>query len=114
MLKSLNDPDYKRGMQSILSQLNRQECKTLLIARYKMLECGQNFKGSRSEICSLCNVIDDENHVLNHCKKYESIRESPSDITFEDVHSDQIEKIRNVINSIEKIWNTTNAHGTLR
>ena len=47
-------------------------------------------------------------------KKYESIRESPSDITFEDVHSDQIEKIRNVINSIEKIWNTTNAHGTLR
>ena len=114
MLKSINDPDYKRGMQSILSQLNRQECKTLLIARYKMLECGQNFKGSRSEICSLCNVIDDENHVLNHCKKYESIRESPSDITFEDVHSDQIEKIRNVINSIEKIWNTTNAHGTLR
>ena len=79
-----------------------------------MLECGKNFKGNKSEMCSLCNVIDDENHILNHCKKYELIRESPNDITFEDVHSDQIEKIRNVINSIEKIWNTANAHGTLR
>jgi len=38
----------------------------------------------------------------------------PGDIIFEDVHSHQIEKIRNVINSIEKIWNTTIAHGTLR
>ena len=114
IIERLNDPDYKRGMSESMCQLSRQECKTLIIARYKMLECGRNYKGTVKEECSTCRVIDDEDHILNHCSKYEKLREPGAYVNFDDVHSDQIEKIRNVITPIEMVWNTTNAHGTLR
>ena len=96
-----------------LTQLSRQECKTLIIARYKMLQCGRNFKGTMSEVCNICNVTDDEDHVLNHCPKYEMHRESDTCINFNDIYSNQIEILRAIISTIERFWNTSNAHGTL-
>ena len=37
------------------------------MARYGMLECVRNFKGTVEFQCKSCNVIDDEEHRLNHC-----------------------------------------------
>ena len=113
IVNCLNASDYKRGMDINLTQLSRQECKTLIIARYKMLQCGRNFKGTMSEMCNICNVTDDEDHVLNHCPKYEMHRESDTCINFNDIYSNQIEILRAIISTIERFWNTSNAHGTL-
>ena len=79
-----------------------------------MLECGQNLKGSRREECTSCGTTEDENHILNHCAKYNSVREPRDNVVFNDVYSHQIEKVRPIINAIEKIWNTANAHGSIR
>ena len=35
-----------------------------------MLECGTNYKGTMSETCRTCGVIDNENHRLNDCSVY--------------------------------------------
>ena len=44
-----------------------------MIARFGLLECGKNFKGTQSEMCTECNCVDDENHRLNHCIKQRNI-----------------------------------------
>ena len=61
-----------------------------------------------------CGTLDDEDHILNDCPKYATIRESENKVNFDDVHSDQIDIVRTVLPVIERHWNTTNAHGTVR
>ena len=114
ILNYINDPKYKRKMDNVMSQLSKQECKTLIITKYSMLECGRNFRGSMNENCNTCGSLDDEDHILNYCPKYATIRESENKVNFDDVHSDQIDIVRTVLPVIERHWNTTNAHGTVR
>ena len=80
-----------------------------------MLECGKNFKGSMRETCSRCNVIDDENHRLNHCVTYRNVNlyDMQKKADFTDVFSSDINTIRLIIKQIEKVWNVTNAHGSM-
>ena len=114
IIGQITDPKYERGMDKIAAQLSRQECKTLIIAKYGMLDCGQNFKGSKSETCSTCGTIDNEDHIINHCPKYVANRESIDQIDFADVYSDKIEVIKRIIPVIEQFWNTSNANGSLK
>ena len=54
-----------------------------------MLECGKNFKGTMSERCSTCAVVDDENHRLNECflwKETNRVNESHK-VNFCDIYS---------------------------
>ena len=43
----------------------KNECETPIIARYGMLECGMNYKGTLDSQCITCSTIDDEEHRLN-------------------------------------------------
>ena len=85
------------------------------MARYGLLECGRNFKGTHSETCDQCNCIDDENHRINYCPKWNMVNmcDSPNKITFTDIYSNDIEKIRHVTACIENIWNTCTAQGMM-
>ena len=80
-----------------------------------MLECGTNFKSSRSTLCSTCKKTDDENHRLNHCVMYKNTNCYSRDekVTFDDVYSTNTDVLKRVIKEIEKVWNTRNAHGTM-
>ena len=71
-----------------------------------MLECGKNFKGNKPEICSLCNEIDDENHRLNDCVKFRDINFYDSDIKvdFQRVFSNDIEILREILPSIQRVY----------
>ena len=79
-----------------------------------MLHCGRNYKGTKSEICTTCGVVDNEDHIINYCPKFVTLRESLEHIDFNNVYSDQIEVIKKVIPVIELLWNTANANGSLR
>ena len=85
------------------------------MARYGLLECGINYKGTHNEICDQCNCVDDENHRLNFCIKYETVNlyNNPVKVDYDDVYSEDIEKVRKVNAHIEKIWNTCTAQGTM-
>ena len=113
IIEHLNSHAYQRAPLNEILQCTKQETKTILIARFGMLECGKNFKGSMRETCNVCNEYDDENHRLNFCKRFNDINLSNSDrkVNFEDVYSTDIEVIKRVITQIEKVWNVKTAHG---
>ena len=66
-----------------------------------------------NEVCNICDVTDDEDHILNHCPKYEMYRELNISMNFNDIYSNQIENLRAIISNIQRFWNTFNGHGTL-
>ena len=113
--EAIDAPDYQRKPQPEILNSTKQEAKTIIIARYRMLECGSNYKGTLKEICKDCNTIDNEDHRISYCKKWDSInytkRDDKKDFTM--IYSHDITIIREILPVIEKIWNTKNAHGTM-
>ena len=106
---------YKRSPRPELLLLSKYEAKTIIIARYGMIECGMNFKGSMQVVCDQCKTYDDENHRLNHCTKLRSINYIDCDtgIDFNTVYSNDPETLRTIIGRLETIWNTKTAHGSM-
>ena len=64
--KIIGDTDTRKPQDEVI-QCSKYETKTIIIARFCMLECGENFKGKLSESCSMCNMVDDGDHRLNYC-----------------------------------------------
>ena len=62
IIDKLNDPLYIRSPIQIIKRFTKKECRTLIIARYGMLKCGKNFKGTLNEKCLTCDTIDYEEH----------------------------------------------------
>ena len=87
-----------------------------MMARYGVLKCGNNYKGTMREICDTCDQIDDEGHRINNCCKWREVNlfESSEKLNFEGIYSNDLVEIRRVTNVIEKIWDTQNANGTMR
>ena len=78
-----------------------------------MLECGKNFCGTLPDICTVCCQTDDENHRLNHCKRLEMVNllNSQEKMNFEDIHSNDFETVKDVINKVAKVWNVKTGNG---
>ena len=115
IVDSLSADTYTRMPIPELQHLTKQETKTVIIARYKMLDCGVNFKNSKSVICPTCKKTDDEDHRLNYCRRYRETNycDYEEKVTFDDVYSTDINVLKKIIEKIEKVWNTRNAHGTI-
>ena len=87
-----------------------------MIARFGMLECGKNFQGTMSKMCSVCcNIVDDEEHRLNICPKYNQHNycENSDLVKFETIYSDNIDDIRLIISRIASVWNVKTGHGSM-
>ena len=63
--------EYIRKPLNEIKNLSKNETRTLMMARYGMLQCGKNYGGSMQSICSDCNCLDDENHRLNFLPQVE-------------------------------------------
>ena len=86
-----------------------------MIARYAMLECGKNYKGTMSLMCSDCCSIDDEEHRLNNCPKYGNINYVNDDcaIRFDTIFSDKIDDLKLIIPRIANVWNVKSGQGSM-
>ena len=95
--------------------LSKSETRTLMIARYGMLECGKNMGGSIKRTCDTCNCLDDEDHRMNSCPKWGNNSDDMNQhrIPFEQVHSSDLTVLNNILPRIEEVWNTKNGHGTM-
>lgn len=115
ILTEITKSDYKRQPHYSILRTSKQEARNIIFARYGLLECGRNFKGTHSEICSLCKCIDDESHRLNECKKYKEINlyDVPEKVDFSLVYSNDLSIIRKVTPYIERVWNTHSSHGMM-
>ena len=95
--------------------MTKKETKTVMTARYGMLECGKNFKGTVEIECQMCGVTDDESHRLHTCTRWEGINLVGKDeqVEFQDVYSNDINTLRKIMPHIQTLWNVKNAHGTM-
>ena len=111
----ISDQNYSRKPLPEILGCNKLETKTLIIARYGMLECGKNFKGSIKENCEECNTLDNEDHRMNYCRKYSDINFSDTDVKvdFSRIYSRDLNDIREIIPKISQVWNIKNAHGSM-
>ena len=95
--------------------LTKKETKTLIIARYGMLECGKNFQGTSSKECTSCKISDDEEHRLNTCPKYAHINHcnSSDKVPFDSIYSHDPCVLQTIIERISSVWNVKVGHGTM-
>ena len=117
IVDKIQDTAYTRQPQEELNHLSKQETKAIMIARFGMLECGKNYKGTLSEMCSVCcNVIDDEEHRLNICPKYQQVNycNVTDPVKFDAIFSDDIDSIKSIILRIANVWNIKSGQGSMK
>ena len=116
IVKKLESDHYKRGPESEFLKMTKNETKTVMIARYGMLACGKNFKGSESELCPTCNKKDDENHRLNNCIRWRTtnLYDADMSIDFNNIYSKDISVLKVIIPYIQKVWNVKNGNGNMQ
>ena len=115
IIEKIQNDTYVRTLRPEYKTLTKNETKALIISRFKMLECGRNFKGSMNEICRECNCTDDENHRMNYCIKYKSnnFYDSDDKVDLNDIFSTDADVLRNIIAKINLVWNVKTAHGSM-
>ena len=106
---------YERRPRPEIMKATKSETKTIILARYGMLECGQNFSGTLDKQCKHCKCHDDESHRLNHCPKWRTsnLYDHQEKVDFNDIYSPDINVLRILIAHIQRIWNTNTANGTM-
>ena len=110
------DPEsYTRKIMDPIQKLNRHETKVLILSRFHMLECGNNFKGTLPEICLECNVIDDEQHRLNYCTRFRTTNlcDNIEKLNFDDIYDSDISVVKKMLSEIDKVWNAKTGHGSM-
>ena len=116
ILKTLESSNYKRVPQPEILTLSKIECKALIVARFGMLECGVNFRGTTSYRCTNCNTDDSEEHRLNHCIKYRenNCYDMAEKNPFKLIYSNDPDVLRVILKKIDKVWNVTMGQGSMR
>ena len=116
--QKLEKEDFKHeSTENSLFELPRHSVSIILMARYGMLDCAVNYHGKYgTKMCTLCKVIDDENHRINYCKKWQNVNLYKTDyiLNFDTVFSDNIEEIRQISNCLGSIWNLENGKNEMR
>ena len=113
--KLTSTPYSAKPMKEIVAGTKTQ-AKTIILARNGMLQCGKNFKGTMKEICSECNVIDDEDHRLNTCSKWKDTNNfnSTDSPHFTNIYSENEDTLRIIVMEIEKVWEMRYANGKMK
>ena len=95
---------------------NKVDTKTILLSRCGMLMCGINFKATTPAVCTECQVIDNEDHRLNHCRKWQDtnfVNESVK-VNFFDVYSEDKQKLSVIIQRIQNVWELKLGNGSMK
>ena len=118
VLENLDLPDYKRKPDSFIMHHNYiLHSRALIMGRYGMLKCASNFRnGFGTDKCDKCNVVDDESHRINHCKKWQNINrfEDSEKIIFTDIFSNDTKKCFAVVQVILSVWDLGNGKNEMR
>ena len=87
------------------------------MGRYGMLKCASNFSnGHGTKICEACETLDDEDHRINHCTRWQDINRCTSfeKIDFNDIYSEDTEKSFAIVEIILSLWDLENGKNEMR
>ena len=115
ILPQLDTTSYERKPRDEILLCTKNQCKIIIIARYKMLECGINYKGTLTTQCTTCDTTDNEEHRLNSCIRYENVNfyHSEDEIPFDTIYSTNIDQLKEIISRISQVWNVRTGHGSM-
>ena len=108
--KSLEN-DSTENSENVLFDLPRHCVKTIIMARYGMLDCANNYKGKYgTKLCATCKTIDDENHRINHCIRWKDVNlyGDKYEIDFNAVYTHDKDTLRQISSLLQCIWNLEN------
>ena len=117
LLENLNTDTYARAPCMKILTKSKYQSRVLIMAKFHMLNCAKNFKtGYKGENCNLCEVLDDENHRINFCKKYANTNlfQSSLKIDFHSVFSNDPETIQRILLVVCEIWDVENGRNEMR
>ena len=112
-----NDNYLQNHYQNVIFDLPRHSVRTIIMARYGMLDCANNYKGKYgTKICTTCNVIDNESHRINDCRKWKDINLFGKDlvVNFDAVYSEDLNTLKQISNLLQSIWNLENNKNEMR
>ena len=109
--KKLTNEMYTTAPMKTIVMGDKQWARTIFLSQNHMLECGKNLKSTRDENCSKCHVIDDEKHRLNVCTEW---NDKVSTFDFDDIYSDDCDKVKQIASEIEKKWELRFANGRMK
>ena len=114
--EALQSSDYTRQPVREITNGNKQNTKTLILARHGMLECGSNFKGTMPDLCKNCEKKDNENHRLNECSMFKETNwyNSSEKIDFCDIYSNDNDILAPIIKRLENVWEFRFANGKMK
>ena len=114
----LNNPSYIRKPDNFITKYDRiLYTRTLIIARYGMLQCGANYERMHGgKNCKECGILDNEDHRINFCEKWEktNLFKNNSKVEFKRVYSGDTEECLEIIKLINSIWDLENGKNEMR
>ena len=117
LLKRLRSDTYERKPCMKTLEKTRILARTRIMSEFYMLDCATNYKvGYRGVNCNICKVLDDENHRINMCGKYQetNLAKSPVKIDFSYIHSENEETVERILYVINQIWDLKNDKNTMK
>ena len=116
--EQLNSPNYVRKRDPfIMRNQSMIHARALIMGRFGMLQCAKNFATQHgTKQCKDCGVIDDESHRINFCTKYRTVNncDKTDKIEFDDIYSDDNNKIMNVVKAILCVWDLAHNKNEMR
>ena len=118
LIDILNDPNHQRAPDTLIQENQSIVfARALIMGRFGMLKCANNFShGSGGKLCQECAVIDNEDHRINHCKRWESVNlyNAKDKITFGDIYSEDLDRCHAVIGKVLSVWDLDNGKNDIR
>ena len=115
---SLDSKEYQRGLDPFLAKHQTMNyAKILIMARYGMLDCANNYATRYGgKLCPFCKEVDDENHRINWCKRWESINlcNCQSKADFLDIFSCDETKCLKIVGIIASQWDLESGKNGMR
>ena len=101
--------DYKSGyVNNVMFELPRNTVKIIIMARYGMLDCANNYRGKYgTKLCRACDMVDDEDHRMNNCVRWKDVNLHGRNysIDFGAVYSSDIKTLEQMAGLLKRIWN---------
>ena len=97
-------------------KLTKLKAKAILMGRYGMLDCANNFQnGYKSKLCDACNKTDDENHRINECIKWKISNPVTLNEIFdyEKIYSNDIEDLEFASDIVLNKWDLKNGRNCM-
>ena len=89
-------------------ELPRNTVKIIIMARYGMLDCANNYRGKYgTKLCRVCDMVDDEDHRMNNCVRWKDVNLHGRNysIDFGAVYSSDIKTLEQMAGLLKRIWN---------